>query len=82
MRAARHRHGSSLGALLAMAAVAALLANVVNNLPAVLVLLPIVSTTSPAHGPGMVLATLIGVNIGPNLIRRIARDPFVAPNAS
>ncbi|PRC49947.1 arsenic transporter, partial [Mycobacterium sp. ITM-2017-0098] len=36
---------------------------VVNNLPAVLVLLPLVT---PA-GPAAVLAVLIGVNIGPNL---------------
>lgn len=53
--------GSGLAALLGIAAVAAVLANVVNNLPAVLVLLPLVS------GPAAVLAVLIGVNIGPNL---------------
>ncbi|MFD0891829.1 ArsB/NhaD family transporter, partial [Streptosporangium algeriense] len=46
-----------------VAALAAVLANVINNLPAVLVLLPL---TAPA-GPGAVLAVLIGVNIGPNL---------------
>ena len=40
-----------------------MLANVINNLPAVLVLLPL---TAPA-GPGAVLAVLLGVNIGPNL---------------
>jgi arsenical pump membrane protein len=39
------------------------LSNVVNNLPAVLVLLPLAAGT----GPGAVLAVLIGVNIGPNL---------------
>ncbi|MFD7655995.1 SLC13 family permease [Actinosynnema sp. NPDC059797] len=50
-------------ALLAVAALAAGLANAINNLPAVLVLLPLVA---PA-GPGAVLAVLIGVNIGPNL---------------
>ena len=44
-------------------AVAALLSNVVNNLPAVLVLLPLVT----ASGPAAVLAVLIGVNVGPNL---------------
>ncbi|MER5885456.1 SLC13 family permease [Streptomyces sp. NPDC001941] len=55
--------GSSLPALLAVAAVAALLSNVINNLPAVLALLPI---AAPA-GPGPVLAVLIGVNVGPNL---------------
>lgn len=55
--------GHGLPALLGIAAVAAVLSNVVNNLPAVLVLLPLVS----ASGPGAVLAVLIGVNIGPNL---------------
>jgi arsenical pump membrane protein len=43
--------------------VAAVLANLINNLPAVLVLLPL---TAPA-GPAAVLAVLLGVNIGPNL---------------
>ena len=56
-------HGSSLPALLGVAAFAAVLANVINNLPAVLVLLPIAALS----GPGAVLAALIGVNIGPNL---------------
>ncbi|MDG4665309.1 ArsB/NhaD family transporter [Mycobacterium sp. 236(2023)] len=55
--------GQGLLALLGIAAVAAVLCNVVNNLPAVLVLLPIVA---PA-GPAAVLAVLIGVNVGPNL---------------
>jgi arsenical pump membrane protein len=55
--------GSSLAALLAVAGIAAVLANVVNNLPAVLVLLPAVA----GGAPGRVLAVLIGVNIGPNL---------------
>ncbi len=53
--------GDTLPELLAIAAIAALLSNVVNNLPAVLVLLPLVT------GPAAVLAVLIGVNIGPNL---------------
>jgi arsenical pump membrane protein len=48
--------------LLAMTALAAVLANLVNNLPATLILLPAV-----AHSPGLVLAVLIGVNVGPNL---------------
>ena len=53
--------GSSWLALLGLAAVAAALANLVNNLPATLALIPIV------HGqPALVLAVLIGVNIGPN----------------
>jgi arsenical pump membrane protein len=55
--------GTSLPELLGIAVVAALLANVVNNLPAVLVLLPLVA----AAGPAAVLAVLIGVNVGPNL---------------
>ncbi|OBB06235.1 arsenic transporter [Mycobacteriaceae bacterium 1482268.1] len=55
--------GTALPALLAIAAVAAVLSNIVNNLPAVLVLLPLVS----ASGPAAILAMLIGVNIGPNL---------------
>ncbi|MEU1147409.1 SLC13 family permease [Streptomyces sp. NPDC005863] len=55
--------GTALPALLGTAAVAALLANLINNLPAVLALVPL---AAPA-GPGAVLAVLIGVNIGPNL---------------
>ena len=55
--------GTTLLALLGIAAVAAVLSNVVNNLPAVLVLLPLVS----ASGPAAILAMLLGVNIGPNL---------------
>jgi arsenical pump membrane protein len=55
--------GASLPALLAVAALAAVLANIINNLPAVLVMLPL---AVPA-GPGAVLAVLTGVNIGPNL---------------
>jgi arsenical pump membrane protein len=59
--------GTSLWALLATAALAAALANVINNLPAVLVLLPLaVAGPGPARA-GAVLAVLIGVNIGPNL---------------
>ncbi|HEY4462472.1 MAG TPA: SLC13 family permease [Streptosporangiaceae bacterium] len=56
-------HGSSLPALLAIAAIAAAAANLVNNLPAVLVLVAALT----GAGPGPVLAVLIGVNIGPNL---------------
>jgi len=55
--------GNTLLALLGIAAIAAVLSNLVNNLPAVLVMLPLVA----ASGPGAVLAVLIGVNIGPNL---------------
>ncbi|GAA1481203.1 ArsB/NhaD family transporter [Gordonia sinesedis] len=49
-------------ALLAIAVLAALVANVLNNLPATLLLVPLV-----AHQPALVLAVLLGVNIGPNL---------------
>jgi arsenical pump membrane protein len=55
--------GTSLPALLAVTALAAALANVCNNLPAVLVLLPLAAPS----GAGAVLAVLLGVNIGPNL---------------
>ncbi|WP_030197307.1 SLC13 family permease [Streptomyces sp. NRRL S-87] len=55
--------GTALPALLGTAALAALLANLINNLPAVLALVPL---AAPA-GPGAVLAVLLGVNIGPNL---------------
>ena len=53
----------SLPALLLIAAVAAVVANLVNNLPATLLLIPIAA----AHGVGPVLAVLVGVNVGPNL---------------
>lgn len=56
-------HGSGLLSLLAIAGLAAALANLVNNLPAVLVLLPI----AVSRGTAAVLAVLIGVNLGPNL---------------
>ena len=55
--------GTGLLDLLAWAGLGALLANLVNNLPAALVLLP---QAAPA-GTGPVLAVLIGVNVGPNL---------------
>ncbi|MFF0024734.1 arsenic transporter [Streptomyces sp. NPDC005496] len=55
--------GTGFLALLGIAALAAVLANLINNLPAVLVLLPLTA----ASGPGAVLAVLLGVNIGPNL---------------
>jgi arsenical pump membrane protein len=54
---------TTLPALLGTAALAAALANVINNLPAVLVLLPLAAAT----GPAAVLAVLIGADIGPNL---------------
>jgi nucleotide-binding universal stress UspA family protein len=55
--------GTGLAQLLAVAAVSALAANLVNNLPATLILLP----ATAAAGPGAVLAMLVGVNVGPNL---------------
>jgi arsenical pump membrane protein len=55
---------ASLAGLLAVAGVAAVLANVVNNLPATLVLL---AALGPTPSAGLVLAVLLGVNIGPNL---------------
>jgi arsenical pump membrane protein len=67
----RHGLGAALGhvvpshsgvaGLLAMAFIAAVLANLVNNLPATLILLPFV-----AGHPALALAMLVGVNIGPN----------------
>jgi arsenical pump membrane protein len=78
--------GTSLPALLATAALAAALANACNNLPAVLVLLPLAAPS----GAGAVLAVLLGVNIGPNLTytgslatllwRRILRQHESAPD--
>nr|WP_221377077.1 SLC13 family permease [Actinoplanes polyasparticus] len=54
-------HADLLG-LLAVAFLAAGLANLLNNLPATLVLLPVVESS-----PALLLAMLIGVNVGPNL---------------
>jgi arsenical pump membrane protein len=78
--------GTGLPALLATAALAAALANVCNNLPAVLILLPLAAPS----GAGAVLAVLLGVNIGPNLTytgslatllwRRIAHHHGSAPD--
>ncbi len=55
-------HETSLPGLLAVAVLAGVLANLLNNLPTVLLLLP-----AAAGGPGTLLAMLIGVNVGPNL---------------
>jgi arsenical pump membrane protein len=55
-------HRAGLLDLLAAAVLAAVLANLVNNLPATLMLVPLV-----AHEPALVLAVLLGVNVGPNL---------------
>ncbi|MFW0793972.1 SLC13 family permease [Gordonia sp. CPCC 205515] len=54
--------GTGLLGLLAVAALAAVVANLLNNLPATLLLVPLV-----AHQPALILAVLLGVNIGPNL---------------
>ena len=73
--------GSSFLDLLAVAGVAAVAANLLNNLPAVLLLTPLALA---AGGTPAVLAALIGVNVGPNLTyvgslatllwRRVLRD--------
>ncbi|WP_377643126.1 SLC13 family permease [Oryzobacter terrae] len=52
--------GGGTGALLGIAAVGAVLANVVNNLPAYLVVEPVV-----ADAPVRLMALLVGVNAGP-----------------
>ncbi|KAE8763307.1 SLC13 family permease [Georgenia thermotolerans] len=57
-------HGTAFLPLLGTAALAAVLANLLNNLPAVLLLLPLVA---PVGGAAAVLAVLVGVNVGPNL---------------
>jgi arsenical pump membrane protein len=78
--------GDGLAALLAAAGIAAVLANVLNNLPALLVLLP----AAASAGPSVVLAVLIGVNAGPNLTytgslatllwRRVLHERGAAPD--
>ncbi|WP_438865841.1 SLC13 family permease [Paractinoplanes atraurantiacus] len=78
--------GEGLGEMLAMAGLAAVLANLLNNLPATLVLLPGVESS-----PGLLLAMLIGVNVGPNLTyvgslatllwRQILHNEDAAPDA-
>ncbi len=55
--------GRSLPDLLVIAALSAVLANLLNNLPATLILVPVAA----AIGTGPVLAVLVGVNVGPNL---------------
>jgi arsenical pump membrane protein len=56
-------HGATLPDLLLIAGLSAVLANLVNNLPATLILIPVAA----GLGTGPLLAVLIGVNIGPNL---------------
>lgn len=53
--------GTGILALLGLALLAGVLANLVNNLPTTLALLPLV-----AGSPLAVLAVLVGVNLGPN----------------
>ncbi len=53
----------SLPDLLLIATIGAVTANLVNNLPATLILIPVTA----GLGAGPVLAMLIGVNVGPNL---------------
>jgi arsenical pump membrane protein len=77
-------HGDGLLPLLATTLIAAALANLLNNVPALLVLLP------AAANPATVLAVLIGVNCGPNLTytgslatllwRRILRERDAEPS--
>lgn len=55
--------GDGLGTLLAIAFAAAILSNLINNLPATLIMAPAIS----GLGEGPLLAMLIGVGIGPNL---------------
>lgn len=56
--------GTTWLALLGVAGIAAVAANLLNNLPAVLVLAPLAAS---AGGPVAVLAVVLGVNLGPNL---------------
>jgi arsenical pump membrane protein len=55
--------GSGLGDLLVLALLATVLANLVNNLPATLLLVPLVAPL----GTTAVLATLVGLNVGSGL---------------
>jgi arsenical pump membrane protein len=55
--------GAGLGAMVATALLATLLANVVNNLPATLLLVPLVAP----EGMTAVLAALIGLGVGSGL---------------
>lgn len=79
--------GTSFFALLAIAFVAAVLANLLNNLPAALLLVPLAAA---AGGESAVLAVLLGVNLGPNLTyvgslatllwRRVLREHDAEPS--
>ncbi|GGG04867.1 arsenic transporter [Rhodococcoides trifolii] len=76
-------------ALLATAAIAAVASNVLNNLPATLLLVAALGAGAP---PALLLAMVIGVNLGPNLTyvgslaimlwRRVARAQGESPQLS
>jgi arsenical pump membrane protein len=69
--------GASLLDLLGIAAVGAVLANLINNLPAILILAPALA----AAGPAGVLAALVGVNVGPQPdLRWLTRHAALASN--
>jgi arsenical pump membrane protein len=55
--------GATLADLILVTGISAVLANLVNNLPATLILIPV----AVGFGTGPVLAVLVGVNVGPNL---------------
>jgi arsenical pump membrane protein len=55
--------GAGLGSLLVVAVLATVLANVVNNLPATLLLVPLVAPL----GQTVVLAALVGLGVGSSL---------------
>jgi arsenical pump membrane protein len=57
--------GDGFISLLAVAVVAAVMSNLINNLPATLLLVPIAAAGGVGVGP--MLAVLIGADIGPNL---------------
>ncbi|MFE4501759.1 SLC13 family permease [Rhodococcus sp. NPDC056743] len=77
---------TSYVSLLVVAAVAAIASNLVNNLPATLLMIAALGPSAPA---GLILAMLIGVNLGPNLTyvgslatmlwRRVATSVDAAP---
>lgn len=77
---------AGLAGMLLMSVIAAVAANLLNNLPATLLLL---AALGPGAPTGLVLALLIGVNLGPNLTyvgslatilwRRVATDGGCRP---
>ncbi|MDI9914309.1 SLC13 family permease [Rhodococcus sp. IEGM 1379] len=77
---------TSFVSLFVVATVAALASNLVNNLPATLLM---IAALGPSAPPGLLLAMLIGVNLGPNLTyvgslatmlwRRVATSVGAAP---